>query len=166
MKRFNLRGQSANWDALKVEAHNTKTDERENRSEIPYGHKITVHVVNNFYRVYDRNVRQILYGEISDADTDILLNRLVGKHRPDYVLFHEGHVVGFANIHRRRWFRRQQEEAKKMKTYNLDVLLRSHVSVEAHSFEEAKEMVEQAVANANEYGEEAENLSVISVEEI
>ena len=166
MKRFNLRGTTANWDALKVSALNTNTEEHENRSEIPYGMKVTVRVVNNFYRVYDKRVRQILHGEISAEDKAELISRLTRKYRPDFILFHEGVVVGTANMHRQGWYRRLQEEAKKIKTYKLDVLLRSQVTVEAHNFDEAKEMVEQAVANANEYGEEAENLSVISVEEI
>ena len=68
MKRFSLRGNSANWDALKVEALNTKTEERVNRSEIPYGHKIVVRVVNNFYRVYDKMNHKIIADLICFAD--------------------------------------------------------------------------------------------------
>lgn len=101
MKRFSLRGTSANWDALKVEALNTTTEERESRSAIPYGMKMSVRVVNNYYRVYDKNVRQILHGEISAEDNAELLARLTKSHRPDFILFHEGKVVGVANLHHR-----------------------------------------------------------------
>lgn len=166
MKRFNLRGTSANWGALKLEAQNTKTDERERRSEIPYGHKVTVHVVDNFYRLYDKRVRQILHGEISDADFTVLLDNLA-KSRPDFVLFHDGHVVGYANIHRRRWFRRMQEEPK-LRTFEFDVTLKSRVRVEDYNYESAVQQVYKAVDTANEMSEETETetLKVVNVEEI
>lgn len=145
MKRFSLRGNSANWDALKVEALNTETEERVNRSEIPYGHKIVVRVVNNFYRVYDKNVRQILHGEISEKDTAELIARL-SAHRPHFILYHNGVVVGVANYHRRNWFRKMQEEPKE---YELEVTLKTRVMVPAKSYEEAKQKVYDATELVN-----------------
>lgn len=162
MKRFNLRGNSANWDALRVSALNTKTEEQENRSEIPYGHKITVRVVDNYYRVYDKRVRQILHGEISTEDNAEIIARLTRKHRPDFILFHDGKVVGTANYHRKAWYRKMQEQPK-LKTYNLDVLLRSQVSVDAYSLEDAKQKVYEAAENAKVLTDG--NLEVISAEE-
>lgn len=155
MKRFNLRGHSANWEALKVEALNTKTEEHENRSEIPHGMRITVRVVNNYYRVYDKRVRQILYGEISTEDNAELLARLTREHRPDFILFHEGKVVGFANYHRRGWLRRLQEQPK-LKTFHLEVGLTAKVDVEAYSREEAEQQVYEAIEQANKLREEGE----------
>lgn len=149
MKRFNLRGNTANWDALKVSALNTKTEEHENRSEIPYGMKITVRVVSNYYRVTDKRVRQILHGEISTEDNAELIARLTRKHRPDFILFHEGKVVGTANYHRRNWLRREQEEAKRLKTYEVTTTLEAKALVEAHSEEEAKQLILNAIENAN-----------------
>lgn len=150
MKRFNLRGNTANWSALKVEALNTKTEERETRSEIPYGHKVVVRVVDNYYRVYDKRVRQILHGEMSEKDTAEILKRLTADKRPDFILFHDGKVVGTANIHRRHWFRKQQEEPK-LKTFNLEVGLKAKIEVEAYSQEEAEQLVYDAVERANQF---------------
>jgi len=164
MKRFNLRGNSANWDALRVSALNTKTEEHENRSEIPYGHKITVRVVDNYYRVYDKRVRQILHGETSTEDNAEIIARLTRKHRPDFILFHDGKVVGTANYHRKAWYRKMQEDANRVKTYNLDVLLRSQISVQAHNIEEAKQAVYEAVENANMLTEDDATLDVVSIE--
>lgn len=147
MKRFSLRGNSANWDALKVEALNTETEERVNRSEIPYGHKIVVRVVNNFYRVYDKNVRQILHGEISEKDNAELVARLTRTHRPHFILYHNGVVVGVANYHRRNWFRKMQEEPKE---YELEVTLKTRVKVLAKSYEEAEQSVYDATELVNE----------------
>lgn len=165
MKRFNLRGHSANWGALKVEALNTKTVERESHSEIPHGMRITVRVVNNFYRVYDRNVRQILHGEISAEDRAELISRLTVTKRPDFILFHEGKVVGTANYHRRGWLRRLQE-APKLKTYHVQVELKANVDVEAYSQEEAEQMVYEAVEQANSLHEEGELESTFEVTNI
>jgi hypothetical protein len=167
MKRFNLRGQTANWSALKVEALNTKTEERESRSEIPYGHKVTVRVVNNYYRVYDKRVRQILHGEISDSDSTEIIRRLAGKHRPDFVLFHDGKVVGTANIHRRGWFRRMQEEPKP-RTFEFDVTLKTRVRVEDYDYESAVQQVYDTVDNANAISAEGENdtFKVVDIEEV
>lgn len=148
MKRFNLRGNTANWSALKVEALNTKTEERETRSEIPYGHKVVVRVVDNYYRVYDKRVRQILHGEMSEKDTAEILKRLTANKRPDFILFHDGKVVGTANIHRRHWFRKQQEEPK-LKTFNLEIGMKAKIEVEAYSQEEAEQLVYDAVERAN-----------------
>ena len=149
MKRFNLRGNTANWSALKVEALNTKTEEHETRSEIPYGYKVVVRVVNNYYRVYDKNVRQILHGEISEEDTAEILKRVTAEKRPDFILFHDGKVVGTANYHRRRWFRKEQE-APKLKTFNLEVGLKAKVEVEAYTQEEAEQLVHEAVERVNQ----------------
>lgn len=166
MKRFNLRGNTANWSALKVEALNTKTEERETRSEIPYGHKVVVRVVNNYYRVYDKHVRQILYGEISDKDSAEILKRVTADKRPDFILFHDGKVVGTANIHRRHWFRKQQEEPK-LKTFNFEVGMKAKIEVEAYSQEEAEQMVYDAVERVNQFkvdiGEEP-TFEVINIE--
>ena len=165
MKRFNLSGNTANWDALKVSALNTKTEEHENRSEIPYGHKITVRVVNNYYRVYDKRVRQILYGEISAEDNAELIARLTRTHRPDFILFHEGKVVGTANYHRRGWFRRMQEEAKRLKTYEVTAWLKATAKVQAYSAEEAENAVKDAVVTANEQADCGEgNFEVVQIE--
>lgn len=154
MKRFNLRGHSANWSALKVSALNTKTKEHETRSEIPYGMKITVRVVNNYYRVYDKRVRQILHGEMSTEDNAELIARLTRKHRPDFILFHDGAVVGVANYHRRGWFRREQEEAEKLKTYTITAHLIATTDVVAHSEEEAKQVILNAIEDANKQTED------------
>ena len=164
MKRFNLRGQSANWGALKVEALNTKTEERESRSEIPYGHKVTVRVVNNYYRVYDRRVRQILYGEISEADNAEIIRRLAGKHRPDFVLFHNGKVVGTANIHRRGWFRRMQEKPK-LKIFDFKVGLECYARVEDYDYDSAVRQVYEAVDVANEMSED-NTFKVVNIEQV
>ena len=150
MKRFNLRGNSANWGALKVSALNTKTEEHETSSEIPYGMKITVRVVNNYYRVTDKRVRQILHGEISTEDNQELISRLTRTHRPDFILFHNGEVVGTANYHRKGWLRREQEEAKRLKTYEVTANLTVTTKIEAHSEEEARQIVLNAVNEANE----------------
>ena len=165
MKRFNLRGQSANWGALKVNALNTNTNELENRSEIPYGHKVTVRVVDNYYRVYDRNVRQILYGEISDADYAEIIGRLSGKHRPDFILFHEGKVIGTANIHRRGWYRRMQERPKPQ-DFEFNVTLRANVKVNALTFEDATRQIYEAVENANKVCDDGNNLEIVSIEKL
>ena len=167
MKRFNLRGNSANWDALKVSALNTKTEEHENRSEIPYGMKITVRVVSNYYRVTDKRVRQILHGEISSADNAELIARLTRKHRPDFILFHNGEVIGVANYHRRGWYRRMLEEQNKPKTYEFEVTLKSKVSVEAKNYDDAVQYVSAAVENANTATEDGNgNLEVVDLEDI
>ena len=163
MKRFNLRGNTANWGALRVSALNTKTEEHENCSEIPYGMKITVRVVNNFYRVTDKRVRQILHGEMSADDNAELIARLTRKHRPDFILCHDGKVVGTANYHRKAWYRKMQEEANMVKTYNLDVLLRSKVIVQAHNIEDAKQAVYEAVENANMFTDDDTTLDVVSI---
>lgn len=155
MKRFNLRGHSANWEALKVEALNTKTEEYETRSDIKHGYRVTVHVVNNFYRVYDKKVHQILHGEISDEDNLKIIHRIAKAKRPDFILFHEGKVVGFANYHRRGWLRRLQEQPK-LKTFHLEVGLTAKVDVEAYSREEAEQQVYEAVEQANNLREEGE----------
>jgi len=168
MKRFNLRGHSANWAALKVEALNTKSEERETRSEIPHGYRVTVRVVDNFYRVYDRNVRQILHGVISEKDKAEILNRVTANKRPDFILFHEGKVVGTANYHRRGWLRRLQEQPK-LKTYHLEVGLAARVDVEAYSREEAEQKIYEAVENANKLHEDGElesTFEVVTIEEV
>lgn len=165
MKRFNLRGNTANWSALKVEALNTKTEERETRSEIPYGHKVVVRVVDNYYRVYDKRVRQILYGEMSEKDTAEILKRLTANKRPDFILFHDGKVVGTANIHRRHWFRKQQEEPK-LKTFNLEVGMKVKTEVEAYSQEEAVQLVYEAVERVNQFNVEIGNQPTFEVTNI
>lgn len=165
MKRFNLRGNTANWDALKVSALNTKTEEHENRSEIPYGHKITVRVASNYYRVYDKRVRQILHGEISNEDNAELVARLTRTHRPDFILFHEGQVVGVANYHRRGWFRKMQEEANKLKTYKVTAYLKATAEVQAYSEEEARNAVTEAISAANKLSESGDgNFEVVQIE--
>lgn len=162
MKRFNLRGNSANWEALKVSALNTKTEQNESRSEIPYGHKITVRVVNNFYRLYDKRVRQILHGEISTEDNAFILARLTKARRPDFILFHDGKVIGIANIHRCRWYRREQEMPK---TFSVNATINCVANVEARNEEEAKALVEAAINGANEVSE-AENITRFEVVDI
>lgn len=153
MKRFNLRGTTANWDALRVSALNTKTEKTETRSEIPYGMKVTVRVVNNYYRVTDKRVRQILHGEISTEDNAELIARLTRPHRPDFILFHDGEVIGTANYHRRNWLRRQQEDAKKLKTFEVTATLDTKVAVQAYTEEEAKSFVESAIEEAKAYAD-------------
>jgi len=101
MKVFRLHGNTANWSALKLEALNTATEEKVSATPIPHDMKIRVHVVNNFYRVYDKEVRQILHGEISTEDNAELLARLTRAKRPAFILFHNGVVVGYATLHHR-----------------------------------------------------------------
>lgn len=101
MKRFRLHGNTAIWDALKVVALNTTTEQNETRSAIPSDMKVSVHVVDNFYRVYDRAVRQILHGEISAEDNAEIISRISAAKRPTFILFHENKVVGWANLHHR-----------------------------------------------------------------
>lgn len=161
MKKFSLRGNTANWSALKVEALNTNTEERETSSAIPYGHKVVVRVVNNFYRVYDKNVRQILHGEISTEDNAFILARLTKARRPDFVLFHDGKVIGIANIHRRRWYR----EATTPKDYHFNVTLDCKVKVTALNREEAIAKIHEAVenVNANNITEDTSDFSVVDI---
>ena len=102
MKKFRLHGNTANWDALKVVALNTTTEQNETRTSIPSDMKMYVHVVNNYYRVYDKNVRQILHGEVSYEDNAEMLERFTSATRkPAFALYHNGVVVGFATLHHR-----------------------------------------------------------------
>jgi hypothetical protein len=149
MKRFSLRGNTANWGALKVKALNTATEENELCSVIPAGMKMSVRVVNNYYRVYDKNVRQILHGEISATDTEEILNRLTQSKRPDFILFHEGRVIGFANLHHRH----------RLKKYTATATITTEMPIEvkARTTEEAlaaiKKEAELALAESGFIGE-------------
>jgi hypothetical protein len=145
MKKFSLKGNTAIWDALKVVALNTATDEKETRSAIPTDKRLVVNVVNNYYRVYDKNVRQILHGEISEEDNTKVISRLTKSNRPDFVLFHEGKIVGWASFHR------------KTRKYSVCV----EIIVEAKSEEEAAKKVYEEL----EKNEKTADFYVCSVEE-
>lgn len=131
MKRFRLHGNTANWGALKVSALDTNEGEFVSLTPIPSDMKVSVRVVNNYYRVYDKQVRQILHGEISAEDTAEILRRTSAPKRPDFILYHDGVVVGFANLHHRH----------RLKTYkgNITFSVTFPAEVKARTNEEALE---------------------------
>ena len=81
MKRFNLRGTTAQWDRLNVLALNTKTGKTESATEMPKGKFLTVHI-----------------GTKEDSE----LAFTMAKER-DYALMRDGEVIGWATFHRRRY---------------------------------------------------------------
>lgn len=81
MKKFNLRGTTANWDKLNVLALNTKTGKTETTTEMPKGKFLTVHICTE-----------------DESETAMRM----AKER-DYALLRNGVVIGWATFHRKRY---------------------------------------------------------------
>ena len=145
MKRFRLHGNTAIWDALKVVALNTTTEQKETRTAIPSDMKVSVHVVDNYYRVYDKKVREILHGEISTADNAEIISRISAPKRPTFILFHEDKVVGWANLHHRH----------RIKTYKGDITFLVTIPAEVKARTEA-EAIEKFSLYADKAAEDIE----------
>lgn len=103
MKKFKLHGNTAYWNKLTLSALNLNTLENDATSPIPEEKRVWVNVVDNLYKVEDTAIREILKGEISDADKDAILTT-IRTGNPDFILSLEGKVVGYANYHYRNGY--------------------------------------------------------------
>lgn len=103
MKKFKLHGNTAYWNKLTLSALNLNTLESDATSPIPEEKRVWVNVVDNLYKVEDTAIREILKGEISDADKDAILTA-IRTGSPDFILSLEGKVVGYANYHYRNGY--------------------------------------------------------------
>lgn len=103
MKNFKLHGNTAYWNKLTLSALNLNTLENDATSPIPEEKRVWVNVVDNLYKVEDTAIREILKGEISDADKDAILTT-IRTGNPDFILSLEGKVVGYANYHYRNGY--------------------------------------------------------------
>ena len=100
MKRFRLSGHTANWiDGLRMTALNLSTLAEEISTPIPADKRMYLNVASNVYHVEDAR-REVLDGEISDADKDFILTKIKAQ-TPNFLLTLDGKVVGYANLHSR-----------------------------------------------------------------
>lgn len=100
MKRFLLSGNSANWNnGLRMSALNLATLTEEVSTPIPADLRMFVSVANNIFHVNDAR-REVISGEIADADKNAILSR-IKYDTPDFLLTLENRVVGYACLHYR-----------------------------------------------------------------
>ena len=101
MKRFNLSGNTANWNnGLRMSALNLATLTEEVSTPIPADSCMLVSVANNIFHVNDVR-REVISGEIADADKNAILSR-IKYDTPDFLLTLEDKVVGYACLHYRK----------------------------------------------------------------
>lgn len=135
MKKFNLTGNTAVWDALNVEATNNGKGRTERLSNIPEGKVLSVSLLDNY------NPRNPSTAEISESESSFVFRK--GRKR-NFLLRYNGVCVGWATFHRAE------------RDYNVAVAttLTTVVPVKAKSAEEAEQKaiaaLENAVAVANE----------------
>lgn len=143
MKRFKLSGNSANWNnGLRMSALNLATLTEEVSTPIPSDSRMFVSVANNIFHVDDAR-REVISGEITDADKNAILSR-VKNDTPDFLLTLEDKVVGYACLHYRTNGQRVNEPAlddvSKKELEHLAVCLADGIITDA-DFESAKEHI-------------------------
>ena len=143
MKRFKLSGNSANWNnGLRMSALNLATLTEEVSTPIPSDSRMFVSVANNIFHVNDAR-REVISGEITDADKNAILSR-VKNDTPDFLLTLEDKVVGYACLHYRTNGKRVNapalDEVSKKELEHLAVCLADGIITDA-DFESAKEHI-------------------------
>ena len=134
MKKFNLTGNTAVWDALRVEATNNGKGRTEKLSAIPEGKVLTVALLDGFDPANPSTEN------ISASDSSYVFRH--GRRR-NFLLRYNGVCVGWATFHR----------AERNYDVAVSATFSSVVSVKAKSAEEAErkavESLEAAVAEYN-----------------
>jgi len=143
MKRFRLNGNSANWNnGLRMSALNLATLMEEVSTPIPADLRMFVSVANNIFHVNDTR-REVISGEIADADKNAILSR-IKNDTPDFLLTLEDRVVGYACLHYRKDGTRVNapalDETSKTQLDALDYNL-AHGLINETKFNELKETI-------------------------
>lgn len=129
MKKFNLTGNTAVWDALNVEATNNGKGRVERLSNIPEGKVLSVSLLDNY------SLRNPSTAEISESASSFVFRK--GRKR-NFLLRHNGVCVGWATFHR----------AERNYDVAVTATLSQVVTIKAKSAEEAEQKAVAAIKEA------------------